>query len=88
MSLGLHDFVEEVETIVDKANKQLVIERNLKKIEDTWQVLQLEYTFDHDLDSYLVKVGDDIIDAVDEQQTLLQGMAGSRHVDVFEEKVC
>lgn len=41
--LELHKHVEDVEDIVEKANKESKIDAQLKKIADVWKVLALEF---------------------------------------------
>ena len=44
MRLGLHQYVDSCNEIVDRAAKELTIENALKKIEDTWSNLSLAFT--------------------------------------------
>lgn len=44
MRLGLHQYVDACNEIVDKAEKELTIENALRKIEDTWSNLALAFT--------------------------------------------
>lgn len=44
MRLGLHKYMDACSEIVDRAEKELSIENALKKIEDTWAGLTLEFT--------------------------------------------
>lgn len=43
LKLELHNAVEECREIVDRAQKELVIEKSLRKIEDTWAGLKLSF---------------------------------------------
>ena len=42
--LGLHQYVEACSEIVDRAEKELIIENALRKIEDAWGGLALSFT--------------------------------------------
>ena len=44
LKLELHNAVEECREIVDRAQKELVIEKSLRKIEDTWAGLKLSFS--------------------------------------------
>ncbi len=43
ISLGLHKHVEQVTDIVEVANKELKVESNLKKIEETWATMSFKF---------------------------------------------
>ena len=43
LALELHNFVDACQEIVDRAQKELNIEKQLKKIEDTWAGLNLSF---------------------------------------------
>jgi len=43
LALELHNFVDACQEIVDRAQKELNIEKQLKKIEDTWGGLNLSF---------------------------------------------
>lgn len=43
LALELHNFVDACSEIVDRAQKELNIEKQLKKIEDTWSGLSLMF---------------------------------------------
>lgn len=68
VDLGLHEYVEEVSTIVDKAMKELGIEKNLQKIKDTWAILVFEYEYNDELKVHLMKLSDEIMESVEEHQ--------------------
>jgi len=41
--LELHNYVDACSEIVDRAQKELIIEKALKKIDETWSNLTLEF---------------------------------------------
>ena len=43
LALELHNFVDACQEIVDRAQKELNIEKQIKKIEDTWAGLNLTF---------------------------------------------
>lgn len=43
LALELHNYVDACSEIVDRAQKELNIEKQLKKIEDTWSGLNLQF---------------------------------------------
>ena len=44
LKLELHNYVDACSEIVDRAQKELVIEKSLRKIEDTWGALNLTFS--------------------------------------------
>ena len=44
LRLELHNYVDACSEIVDRAQKELVIEKSLRKIEDTWGALNLTFS--------------------------------------------
>lgn len=44
LRVGLHQAVDACSEIIDRAQKELIIEKALKKIEDTWSALTLSFT--------------------------------------------
>ena len=43
MSLNLHNFEDEVHNIVDKAIKEMAMERMLKELEITWSAMEFQH---------------------------------------------
>ena len=44
LALELHKFQDDCGEITERADKELIIEKNLKKIEDTWSGMDLAFT--------------------------------------------
>lgn len=44
LGLELHNYVDACSEIVDRAQKELIIEKALKKIEETWAALGLTFS--------------------------------------------
>lgn len=84
VDLGLHEYVEEVSTIVDKATKELAIEKNLQKIRDTWAILVFEYEYSDELKVHLMKMSDEIMEAVEEHQVCLPSVLCFSHNSVVD----
>ena len=58
LALELHNYVDACSEIVDRAQKELNIEKQLKKIEDTWSNLFLVFAPYQDSDVMAVQVCD------------------------------
>lgn len=68
--------------IVDRAQKELNIERQIKKIDDTWAVLALIFTPPQDGDVYALQVEDAITEALENDNLQLQTMSGQKYVQI------
>jgi dynein heavy chain len=80
LQLGLHNFVEEVGEIVDRAQKELLIEKQLAKIEDTWSTLTVEYAQYGESEVMLLQLPEELVEALDDGQVQLQALAGNKYV--------
>lgn len=58
LALELHNYVDACSEIVDRAQKELNIEKQLKKIEDTWAALNLVFHPYMDTDINALTVSD------------------------------
>jgi len=88
IELNLHKCVEDVENVVIKSQKELNIEKNLTKIADAWEKLQLSYEpYAKDDAVMLVKVSEEVVEAYEEHQLILQGMSSSKYIPVFQSEV-
>ena len=88
LSLQLHTHADDVADVVETASKELKIERKLQGIEATWADLMLEYLPHKDSDVYVVKVSDEVVEALEEHQMELQTIVGmGKYVDYFRDRV-
>ena len=88
LSLELHTHADDVADVVETASKELKIERKLAAIEATWADLMLEYLPHKDSDVYVVKVSDEVVEALEEHQMELQTIVGmGKYVDYFRDRV-
>ena len=68
--------------IVDRAQKELIIEKALKKIEETWVSLNLTFSPYQDTDNVQMTVEDVITEALETDNLALQNMSGGKYVQV------
>mmetsp|Transcript_15916 Transcript_15916/g.14397 ORF Transcript_15916/g.14397 Transcript_15916/m.14397 type:complete len:331 (+) Transcript_15916:3-995(+) len=101
ISLNVHLHVEDVEELVETANKELKIEKKLKDIETIWKDMTLTYvpfSKDEDLHNnddeahsdgiYVIKPSEEVIEALESHQLELQSMIGmGKFVDFFKDRV-
>lgn len=86
LNLGLHEFEDEVKQTVDKAIKEMQMEKILKDIELQWETLTFDYE-DHARGIKMVKVSEDLIEKLEENQVQIQNMATSKYVTFFEKEI-
>eukprot|EP01043_Picozoa_sp_COSAG02_P081122 COSAG02_NODE_19641_length_871_cov_17.389691_1_plen_286_part_01 len=80
LELGLHNFADEVADIVDIAQKELIIEKQLAKIEEVWGGLEVTYTPYMETETMLIMLPEELIEALDDGQVQLQALGGSKYV--------
>lgn len=83
LELGLHNYVDACSEIVDRAQKELIIEKALKKIDETWSALSLTFSPYQDTDNVQMTVEDTITEALETDNLALQTMSGGKYVQVI-----
>lgn len=84
--MGLHEFEDDVKHTVDKAVKEMQMEKILRDIEAQWTTL----TFDceeHSDGIKMIKVSEDLIEQLEENQVQIQNMATSKYMSFFEREI-
>uniref|UniRef100_A0AAY4DT71 Dynein heavy chain 11, axonemal n=1 Tax=Denticeps clupeoides TaxID=299321 RepID=A0AAY4DT71_9TELE len=79
LELHLHRVEEEVKNIVDKAVKELGIE----KITQTWSQMSLSYETHPSTGTPLLKADENLIETLEDNQVQLQNILMSKHVEYF-----
>ena len=85
--MELHKFSEPVEDIVDQARNEAKMEKTLKKIKETWDVILFEKTQHKNTDIYLLRVSEENFELLEEAQVQVQNMFASRYLQHFEKEV-
>ncbi|PNW78281.1 hypothetical protein CHLRE_09g403800v5 [Chlamydomonas reinhardtii] len=80
LALELHNYVDACSEIVDRAQKELNIEKQLKKIEDTWAGLSLAFSTYQDSDVMALLVDDAVNEALEADNLQLQNLSGQKYV--------
>eukprot|EP00899_Mesostigma_viride_P009330 jgi/Mesvir1/18399/Mv14277-RA.1 len=80
LNLRLHDHVDSVNEIVDRAQKELIIEKALKKIDETWLNLTLGFVMYQDTEVMVLHVDDAVVEALENDQLQLQNMSAGKYV--------
>ena len=87
LSLQLHKFEDEVKGIVDRATKELSMEKVLTELEKTWSVMEFTYEVHERTKTYLLKSSEELIETLEDNQVLLQNMMTSKYVAYFLETI-
>lgn len=87
IDLGLHAYEDVVLGIVEKATRELGIENQLIKIEDTWETMELEYIQHEELNCPVLGSVEEVVENLEDNQVKLQNLAGNRFVVFFSERV-
>ncbi|XP_058455827.1 dynein beta chain, ciliary-like isoform X2 [Malaya genurostris] len=83
LELNLHNYEEEVKTIVDKSVKEMGMEKVLRDLEVAWKDLVFEYDSHERTGLKLLKVSEEIIEMLEENQVQLQNLMSSKYIAFF-----
>ena len=87
LKLNLHAFADEVGGIVEKARKEMTMEKTLDELAKIWG----EYNFDYDEHSRtgikLLRSDEELVETLEENQVQIQGMITNKYIGHFLEEV-
>ncbi|XP_070822029.1 dynein axonemal heavy chain 11 [Chaetodon trifascialis] len=83
LALQLHLLEDEVRNIVDKAVKEMAIEKVVTQISQTWASVELSYEDHYQTSVPLLKSDEELFETLEDHQVQLQGIFQSKHVDHF-----
>ncbi|XP_064623162.1 dynein beta chain, ciliary-like [Lineus longissimus] len=87
LSLNLHEYEEEVRNIVDKAVKEMSMEKVLKELDVTWSTMEFEHEKHPRTGITLLKASEEVIETLEDNQVQLQNMLTSKYIAHFLEEV-
>nr|XP_029540762.1 LOW QUALITY PROTEIN: dynein heavy chain 9, axonemal [Oncorhynchus nerka] len=87
LQLNLHNFEEEVRGIVDKAVKEMGMEKVLSELNSTWTGMQFQYEPHHRTQVPLLRSDEDLIETLEDNQVQLQNLMSSKYIAHFLEEV-
>ncbi|KAM9845080.1 LOW QUALITY PROTEIN: dynein axonemal heavy chain 11-like [Aulostomus maculatus] len=87
LELQLHRVEDEVKNIVDKAVKEMAIEKVLAVITQTWSVMSLSYETHSSTGIPLLKADENLIETLEDNQVQLQNILMSKYVEYFQAEV-
>ncbi|KAF8787223.1 Dynein beta chain like protein [Argiope bruennichi] len=87
LSLELHRFEDVVESIVERASKELVTERILAELEATWAEIKFEHSIHQRTGYRLLHISELLIATLEDNQVQLQNLMSSKHVAHFLDRI-
>ncbi|XP_067892376.1 dynein axonemal heavy chain 11 [Heterodontus francisci] len=83
LALQLYRVEEEVKNIVDKAIKEMAIEKVLAEISQIWNVMEFSYEKHYSTGTPLLKSDENLIETLEDNQVQLQNILMSKYVEYF-----
>ncbi|XP_023385619.1 dynein heavy chain 9, axonemal [Pteropus vampyrus] len=87
LQLQLHHFEDEVRGIVDKAVKEMGMEKTLKELQTTWASMEFQYEPHPRTNIPLLHLDEDLIEVLEDNQVQLQNLMMSKYIAFFLEEV-
>ena len=88
LALDMHLFAGEVEDISDQALKEEKMEKQLAILKENWACVEwVEEQYQEGSDIYMLRIGEDDFEMLENDQLTVQGMMGSRFLATFEKEV-
>ncbi|XP_038180482.1 dynein heavy chain 9, axonemal [Arvicola amphibius] len=87
LQLQLHHFEDEVRGIVDRAVKEMGMEKTLSELQNTWASMEFQYEPHARTHIPLLQSDEDLIEVLEDNQVQLQNLMTSKHVAFFLEEV-
>uniref|UniRef100_H3A2B2 Dynein axonemal heavy chain 9 n=1 Tax=Latimeria chalumnae TaxID=7897 RepID=H3A2B2_LATCH len=87
LQLNLHNFEDDVRGIVDKAVKEMGMEKVLKELNTTWSSMEFQYEAHPRTSVPLLKSDEELIETLEDNQVQLQNLMTSKYISFFLEEV-
>ncbi|CAH1795230.1 unnamed protein product [Owenia fusiformis] len=87
MSLNLHEYEDTVHDIVDKAVKEMSMEKVLKELDVTWSTMEFEHDKHPRTQITMLRASEEAIETLEDNQVQLQNMLTSKYIAHFLEEV-
>jgi len=68
LALNLHNFEDEVHTIVEKATKEMSMEKVLKELNTTWSTLEFEHEKHQRTGVTMLRASEELIETLEDNQ--------------------
>ncbi|XP_054276549.1 dynein beta chain, ciliary [Macrosteles quadrilineatus] len=87
LALNLHECEDEVKNIVDKAVKEMSMEKILRELHSTWSTMEFQQECHTRTGSTLLRASEELIETLEENQVQLQNLITSKFIAHFLEEV-
>ncbi|GLH12092.1 uncharacterized protein GBIM_16848, partial [Gryllus bimaculatus] len=87
LALNLHECEEEVKNIVDKAVKEMSMEKYLRDLENTWSKMEFDQEFHERTGCTLLRASEELIETLEDNQVQLQNLITSKFIAHFLKEV-
>ncbi|XP_014887254.1 dynein axonemal heavy chain 9 isoform X4 [Poecilia latipinna] len=87
LQLNLHCFEEKVREIVDKAVKEMGMEKVLSELNSTWTGMRFQYEPHHRTQVPLLRTDEELIETLEDNQVQLQNLMSSKYIAHFLDEV-
>lgn len=87
LELQLHKYEDEVKNIVDKSVKEMAMEKVLNDLNTNWKTLEFETEIHDRTKLKVVRVSEEILEALEDNQVQLQNMMSSKFIAHFLDSV-
>ncbi|XP_053153093.1 dynein axonemal heavy chain 9 isoform X3 [Hemicordylus capensis] len=87
LKLNLHNFEDDVRSIVDKAVKEMSMEKIVKELKTTWASMGFQYELHARTNVPLLKSDEELIETLEDNQVQLQNLMTSKYIAFFLEEV-
>ena len=87
LSLNLHDFEDEVQNIVDKACKELAMEKLISELNSQWNMMSFSKENHVRTGCCLLRANEEMIELLEENQVQLHNMMTSKFVGHFQQEI-
>ncbi|XP_063983406.1 dynein beta chain, ciliary [Diachasmimorpha longicaudata] len=83
LELNLHECEDEVKNIVDKAVKEMSMEKYLRELNSTWSAMEFELELHQRTGATLLRASEELIETLEENQVQLQNLITSKFIAHF-----
>ncbi|XP_028842651.1 dynein heavy chain 9, axonemal-like isoform X2 [Denticeps clupeoides] len=87
LRLELHNYEDEVRAIVDRAEKEMAMEKVLIELDATWSGMVLTYEPHPRTSVPLLKADEELMETLEDNQVQLQNLLTSKHIAHFLEEI-
>ncbi|KAF5902959.1 dynein heavy chain 9, axonemal, partial [Clarias magur] len=87
LNLNLHCFEDEVRAIVDRAVKEMGMEKVLNELDATWTAMEFGYESHPRTSVPLLKADEELVETLEDNQVQLQNLMSSKYIGFFLDEV-